>query len=147
MKKKIKIILSISISYISFYFIMNFILNEDILLSRSFKSFFFEATNEELITIILVINTLFYTSIFYITLKNKNNLITSKFKFIEYTFIGTIIFFIPYLYLILNPESIDFFFSYTNILFLLYISIYIFGALIFILTSKFLLSPKKQTFY
>lgn len=143
MRKSFKITSLLSIVYISFYFIMSFILEQDILISKSFKLMFFEASNKELIAIIMIINTIFYLWIFYNVFKSKNNLITSKFKFIEFTFIGTIIFFIPYLYLTLNPEFTDFFYNYTNILFLLYISIYIFGILVFTFTSKILLTSKK----
>ena len=142
MRKSFKIIALLSIVYIIFYFIMNFILNEDILISRSFKSIFFEATNIELITISIIINSIFYSLIFYRVIKAKSHLTTLKFKFIEFTFIGTLILFIPYLLLIINTDLNDFFYNYTCVAFILYISIYIFGILLFILTSKFFLSAK-----
>lgn len=142
MRKSFKTITLLSIVYIIFYFIMDIILNEDILISRSFKSIFYEASNIELITISIIINTVFYSLIFYCVIKAKSHLTTLKFKFIEFTFIGTLIIFIPYLLLIIKAELNDFFYNYTCVAFILYISIYIFGILLFTLTSKILLSAK-----
>lgn len=144
MRKNLKTILHLCSVYLSFYLIMNFILNEDIFISRSFKSIFFGASNDELIAIILIANTIFYLTVYYSSIKSKCKLITTKFKFIEYTFIGTLIILTPYLYLIITSELTEFFYNYTNIVFLLYLSIYIFGILLFTFTSKTILNSKKR---
>lgn len=140
MRKNLKTTILLCIVYLSFYILMNFILNQDIFISRSFKSIFFGVSNNELIAIILIVNTIFYLTVLYSSIKSKSKLITTKFKFIEYTFIGTLIIFTPYLYLIITSELTEFFYNYTNIVFLLYLSIYIFGILLFIFTSKTLLN-------
>lgn len=121
---------------ISFWLIMYYILNVDFLLLKSFKFVFFEVTIYELIIICSLINILFYAIIIYNVINTRDNLISTKLKFIEFTFIGTITLFISYLFLLLISEASDSFNNYTNILFLLYMSIFSFGILLLIFSSK-----------
>lgn len=138
------IILSLIASFAScicFYFIIRIILNEDILIINSFNNLFFKTSTEELSIITLGFNAIFYLCVFLrILIANGNNL-TSKFKFIEYTFWITIIIFTTYFYLqVLDFNELHQ--NYIDILFLLYISLFIFGFLLFISIAILIFTTK-----
>lgn len=149
MKEKLQLLISILISSICFFFVMNSILKEDILIVDSFNLLFFNIQIEELSLISLVINVLFYSYLFFSLLRIKNDSLKTKLNYFELIFLIPVLMFLPYIYLLIFNKS-DAYLSYTNILFLLYTSLLIFGCtliismlLIISISSKF----KKQTFH
>lgn len=134
-------LISSLVSSICFYFIIKTILREDILIVNSFNILFFKISTEELSIITLGFNAIFYLCLFLCVLKANGNNLKSKFKFIEYVFWVTIIIFITYFYL----QVIDFneiHQNYTDILFLIYMSLFIFGFLLFISIAIMILITK-----
>lgn len=133
MKERIYLIVPLLISSICFFFTMNIILKEDILIVDSFNVLFFTIKTEQLSLIILVINIIFYSFVLFNILKLESNSIKSKFDFFEFIFLFPTIIFIPYLYLLIfNLNDLNL--SYTNILFMLYTSLLIFGFMLFLFT-------------
>ena len=148
MKEKLQLFISLLISSICFFFVMNLILNEDILIVDSFNVLFFNIQTEELSLITLVINVVFYSYLFLNLLKIKNDSIKAKFDFFEFIFLFPVLIFLPYIYLLIFNMS-DLYLSYTNILFLLYTSLLIFGfTLILSILAILVISGKfnKRTF-
>lgn len=143
MKEKFQLFISISISSICFFFVMNSILKKDKLIVDSFNVLFFTIQTEELSLITLLINVIFYSYLFFSLLKIKGDNIKSKFDFFEFIFLLPILIFMPYIYLLIFNIN-DVHLSYTNILFLLYTSLLIFGftlivsmLIIIIISGKF----------
>ncbi len=127
-------LISSSISSICFYLAIRIILKEDILIINSFNNLFFEISTEELSIISLGFSALFYSCLFLCILKTNSNNLKSKFKFIEYCFWITIIIFVTYFYLqITDPNELQQ--CYIDILFLIYMSLFIFGFVLFISIS------------
>ncbi len=149
MKETVQLFISILISSICFYFIINIILEEDVLIVDSFNVLFFKIKTKELSLITLIINIIIYSYIYFNLIKIKNNNIKTKFKYFEFIFLFPILIFAPYIYLLIF-NVYDLHLSYTNILFLLYTSLLIFGFTLIVFTILILFISdklKKQNFF
>jgi hypothetical protein len=129
MNENLKLLSSIIISSICFFLAINTILFYDELTINSFNILFYKTTNEELTFLFLGINLIFYSYIIFLILQSKKNCIKSKFEFFQLIIFTILLIYTPYVcFLIFDSEIHQ---HYTDILFLIYISFFIFGFFLF----------------
>lgn len=141
MKQNLKLLSSIIISSICFFFTINTILHYDEFTLNSFNTLFYKTTYEELTFLFLGINLILYSNIVFLILQSKKKSIKSKFNFFELIFLTTFLIYTPYVYFLIFDSEIHQ--HYTDILFLIYISFFIFGFFLFTSLSISILIKNK----
>lgn len=144
MKEKFNILYLILLPSIIFYFEIYFIIKNDALIINSFNLIFFNISNEELSILCLSINLITYSYIFFMLIKTKLRCIINKFNIFEHIFFTSIIIMIVLLMLLfisddkLNTNIID-------VLYLLFISFFIFSFNILTSISILILTKKQHS--